>query len=284
MSLNDKKKLTYDLIFLALAKNCEHYLDYFFREIRNISNEYRIKLIIGENGSEDNTLNKIHNSFFDVDFVDTTFIEQYSNRIIRLAKARQEVLDHLKKKNFQSRYICVIDLDDVLKKTLIEKNLRIMIHILEENKNKYFGISSQSKPYYYDILNFLDEKNFNNNLKLMNNKSIFSYPERKKKIYNLQKNLSNLESFECTSSFNGMCVYFFDEFIKSNYFGLDSDGEIIPEHINLNKRLAKITKKKILVTNQASVNMPLEHKPIFSFFHFLFSKLKKYFLISLKIK
>jgi hypothetical protein len=159
-----------------------------------------------------------------------------------------------------------------------------MIHILEENKNKYFGISSQSKPYYYDILNFLDEKNFNNNLKLMDNKSIFSYPERKKKIYNLQKNLSNLESFECTSSFNGMCVYFFDEFIKSNYFGLDSDGEIIPEHINLNKRLAKITKKKILVTNQASVNMPLEHKPIFSFFHFLFSKLKKYFLISLKIK
>lgn len=284
MMLNDKQKLTYDIIFLGVAKNCEQYLDYFFQAIRNISDDFRVKLIIGENGSDDNTLNKIRNSFLNVDFVDTTFIEQYPNRIFRLAKARQEVLDYLRKKNFQSRYICVIDLDDVLKKTLIEKNLRIMIHILEENKNKYFGISSQSKPYYYDILNFLDEKNFNDNLKLMDNKSILSYPERKKKIYNLQKNLSNLESFECTSSFNGMCVYFFDEFIKSNYFGLDSDGEIIPEHINLNKRLAKITKKKILVTNQASVNMPLEHKPIFSFFHFLFSKLRKYFLISLKIK
>jgi len=282
--LNDKQKLTYDLIFLGVAKNCAEYLDYFFRAVRNISDDFRVKLIIGENGSDDNTLNKIRNSFLNVDFVDTTFIEQYPNRIFRLAKARQEVLDYLRKKNFQSRYICVIDFDDVLKKTLIEKNLKIMIHILEENKNKYFGISSQSRPYYYDILNFLDENNFNNNLKLMDNKSIFSYPERKKKIYNLQKNLSNLESFECTFSFNGMCLYFFDEFIKSNYFGLDLDGEIIPEHINLNKRLAKITKKKILVTNQAFVNMPLEHKPIFSFFHFLFSKLKKYFLISLKMK
>lgn len=282
--LNDKQKLTYDLIFLGVAKNCAEYLDYFFQAVRNISDDFRVKLIIGENGSDDNTLNKIRNSFLNVDFVDTSFIEQYPNRIFRLAKARQEVLDYLRKKNFQSRYICVIDFDDVLKKTLIEKNLKIIIHILEENKNKYFGISSQSRPYYYDILNFLDEKNFNNNLKLMDNKSIFSYPERKKKIYNLQKNLSNLESFECTSSFNGMCVYFFDEFIKSNYFGLDLDGKIIPEHINLNKILAKITKKKILVTNKAFVNMPLEHKPIFSFFHFLFSKLKKYFLISLKIK
>jgi hypothetical protein len=194
--LNDKKKLTYDLILIGVAKNCEEYLDFFFQAIRNISDDFRVKLIIGENGSDDNTLYKIHNSFLNVDLVDTTFIEQYPNRIFRLAKARQEVLDYLRKKNFQSRYICVIDLDDVLKKTLIEKNLRIMIRILEENKNKYFGISCQSKPYYYDILNFLDEKNFNNNLKLMDNKSIFSYPERKKKIYNLQKNLSNLESFE----------------------------------------------------------------------------------------
>jgi hypothetical protein len=278
MSLNEKKNLTYDLIFLALAKNCEHYLDYFFKNIKIASNNLNIKIIIGENGSSDYTFEKIHKSRLDIDFVDTTIIEKYYNRIFRLSKARQMLLEYIRHKNYHSKYICVIDLDDILENCLIYENLKKMITILEKNKNKYFAVSSQSKPYYYDILNFLSDCNFNNNIQeLMNSKNLFSFFTRKKQIYDIQKNLSKTISFECASSFNGMCIYFFDEFIRFNYFGLDINNKIIPEHINLNLNLLKFTKKKILVTNEAFVNMPNEHRPIFSFTSFIFIKIIKYF-------
>jgi hypothetical protein len=278
MTLNYKEKLSYDLVILSLAQNCEKYLDYFFKNINIASNNLNIKIIIGENGSSDYTFEKIHKSRLDIDFVDTTFVEKYYNRIFRLSKARQMLLEHIRHKNYHSKYICVIDLDDILENCFIYENLKKMITILEKNKNKYFAVSSQSKPYYYDILNFLSDGDFNNSIQeLMSSKNFFSFFNRKKKIYDIQKNLSKTTSFECTSSFNGMCIYFFDEFIRSNYFGLDINNKIIPEHINLNLNLSKFTKKKILVTNQAFVNMPNEHRPIFSFTNFMFIKIIKYF-------
>lgn len=278
MTQNYKEKLSYDLLILSLAQNCEKYLVNFFKDIKIASNNLNIKIIIGENGSSDYTFEVIHKSRLDIDFVDTTIVEQYHNRIFRLSKARQMLLEHVRHKNYHSKYICVIDLDDVLENCFIYENLKKMITILEKNKNKYFAVSSQSKPYYYDILNFLSEGDFNNSIQeLMSSKNFFSFFNRKKKIYDIQKNLSKTTSFECASSFNGMCIYFFDELIKFNYFGLDINNKIIPEHINLNLNLSKFTKKKILITNEAFVNMPNEHRPIFSFTNFMFIKIIKYF-------
>ena len=275
--------MTYDLVILGLTQNCEKYLDYFFKDIKLASNHLNIKIIIGENGSSDYTFEKIHKARLDIDFVDTTIVEQYRNRIFRLAKARQMLLDHIRHKNYQSKYICVMDLDDVLENCLIYENLKKLMTILEKNRNKYFAISTQSKPYYYDILSFLKDPDFNNNIQeIMTKKFFFSYFLRKSKIYDVQKSLSQINSFECASSFNGMCIYFFDEFIKSNYFDLDINKKIIPEHINLNLKLLKLTKKKILVTNEVYVNMPFEHKPISSFINFIIIKIIKYCLIFFK--
>jgi len=285
MFLNGKKNSKYDLIILSLAQNCEKYLDHFFENLKLASNDLKIKIIIGENGSIDYTFDKIHKSLLDIDFVDTTIVEQYDVRVFRLAKARQLLLDYLRQKNYQSKYIFVIDLDDVLENCFIYDNLKKMMTTLEVNKNKYFAVSTQSKPYYYDILNFAKDDYFKNDIQeLMDKKNLFSFFKRKSKIYDIQKKLSINNSFECASSFNGMCIYFFDEFIKSNYFSIDLNNKVIPEHLNLNLYLFKLTGKKVLVTNEALTNMPSEHIPVFNIFNFILIKTKKYFLIFIKKK
>ena len=89
---NSKDNL--DIVFLGLAQNCEKYLDNFFDLINKIKTKINLKVIIGENGSNDFTFEKIqqnikHNK--DILFVDTTFIEDYDDRIKRLALARQKL-------------------------------------------------------------------------------------------------------------------------------------------------------------------------------------------------
>ena len=65
-----------------------------------------------------------------------------------------------------------------------------------------------SSPYYYDILNFESDEFPNASIKkLQNNKSINSYKDRKKYIYDVQKKLSTNENFECISGFNGLCIF-----------------------------------------------------------------------------
>ena len=207
-----KQNLSYDLVFLGIAQNCQSYIKHFFTEAKKISKRYKTKLIIGENGSYDDTFYEIHqylnhNKTLNLDFVDTTFIEKYSNRIVRLSKARQKLMHHLKKENIQSKYVCVIDLDDILERTSVEENINKMILILENNKNQYFAVSAKSHPYYYDILNFESEEHLNIDiLKLMNNKNLSTYFKRKNKIYNMQKKITKYLNIASISSFNGMCL------------------------------------------------------------------------------
>ena len=291
MLLSDKKNSIYDIIFMGLGQNCQPYISFFFTELRKISQKYKTKLIIGENGSTDKTFSAIQKELLNQDrpldlyFIDTTFIEKYTNRVVRLSKARQKLLDHIKQNNFKAKYICVIDLDNVLDQSSIEENLKKMISLLEKNKNQYFAVSAKSFPYYYDILNFENEENFNQNiLELMDSKTVASYSDRKKKIYNLQKKLTKLGNIEAISSFNGMCLYFFNDYIKSSYYSLDSAGKIIPEHLNLNRIIEKNTGKKILVSKDIILKMPEEHKPLFNIFSFFVSKIYKYFYILKKNK
>ena len=284
MKVYIKQNAPYDLIFLGIAQNCVPHIGYFFAEAKKIAQKFKTKLIIGENGSIDNTFSEIQKELLsqdqplDIDFVDTTFIEKYSDRIVRLAKARQKLLDHTKKNNIQAKYICVIDLDNVLDKSLIEENIKKMILILEKNKNQYFGVSAKSTPYYYDILNFENQENKNIDiLELMNDKKISSYYKRRKKIYSLQDKLTRLGNIEAISSFNGMCLYFFNEYIKSTYYYSDLVEKIIPEHLNLNRIIARNTGKKILVSKDIILKMPAEHRPLFNIFIFFKVKIYKYF-------
>ena len=272
-----------DIIFLGLAQNCEKFLPRFFKTIDDISKNKKIKVFIGENDSNDLTFDVIQkkvlaNNIYQ--FIDTTFIEKFDDRIKRLALARQTLKDNISKLNIISKYICVLDLDDVINDEFNENLLNKLINNLELNKDKYFGISLSSKPYYYDILNFESEEFPNRNIKqLQNNKSIKSYKTRKKYIYNIQHLLSEKNNFECISGFNGLCIYAYGEYMKSNYY--EDSIDQTPEHLLFNRYLNKTLNKKIMVTDNF-FKMPDEHKPLNNIFQFLFEKVIKYMNIYLK--
>ena len=181
--MQENKEQELEIIFLGLAQNCQNFLNNFFSKIDQISKKKNIKVFIGENGSDDYTFDLIQkkistNSIYN--FVDTTHIEKYHDRIKRLAIARQTLKDKIDELNLNSKYVCVIDLDDVINESFSLNLMDKLIYLLNKNKDKYFGVSLNSRPYYYDILNFESEEFLNNNVKkIQNNKSIKSYKLRK---------------------------------------------------------------------------------------------------------
>tara|TARA_E500000178_G_C16575569_1_gene553696 strand:- start:119 stop:613 length:495 start_codon:yes stop_codon:yes gene_type:complete len=149
-----------------------------------------------------------------------------------------------------------------------------LIVLLDEKKDQYFGISVNSKPYYYDILNFESDEFPNRYMKkLQNNKSIKSYNDRRNFIYKVQHLLTKKKFFDCISGFNGLCIYRYEEYIKSDY--VENAKDQTPEHLFFNRYLNKTLDKKILVTNNF-FKMPDEHKPLNNIFQFVFEKFLKY--------
>ena len=269
-----------DIVFLGLAQNCEKHLPKFFEVINDISLKKNIKVFIGENGSNDYTFDVIQKNISlndKITFVDTTFIEQFSDRIKRLACARQKLKNYLVDTNINPKFVCVVDLDDVLNKNFNKDLIDNLSKILEKGNDKYFGISLNSEPYYYDILNFESNEFPNKKIKqLQNNKSLKSYNQRKKYIYNVQKSLTEKKFFDCISGFNGLCIYAYKDFIQSDY--LEKSDDPTPEHLYLNRKLNYKTGKKILVTENC-LQMPQEHKPLDNIFLFIMEKLFKYISI-----
>ena len=129
-------------------------------------------------------------------------------------------------------------------------------------------------------MNFESDEFPNEGVKqLQNNRSIKSYSGRKKFIYNVQKSLTKKKKFDCISGFNGLCLYFYNDFVKSDY--LEKNDDPSPEHLYLNRKLNSITGKKILVTDNM-LQMPVEHKPLDNIFFFIIEKLVKYIAIYFK--
>lgn len=272
-----------DIAFLGLAQNCEKHLPKFFNVINDISLKKNVKVFIGENGSNDYTFDVIQkNISFNnkITFIDTTFIEQFSDRIKRLALARQKLKNYLVDANINPKFVCVVDLDDVLNNNFNSDLINDLSIILEKNDDKYFAVSLSSKPYYYDILNFESDEFPNKGVKqLQNNRSIKSYSARKKYIYDVQKSLTKKTTFDCISGFNGLCMYIYKDFIQSDY--LEDNDDPTPEHLYLNRILCVKTGKKILVTENL-LRMPQEHKPLNNIFLFIVEKLYKYISIYFK--
>ena len=278
---SDTRKI--DIVFLGLAKKCEKFLPIFFSAINEITKKKNIRVFLGENGSEDLTFDLIQKNIVlndKINFIDTSFIEEFPDRIKRLSLARQKLKDHLFQANLNPKFVCVLDLDEVISKNFTIELINNLENILERHKDKYFAVSLKSKPFYYDILNFESDEFPNNDiLKIQNSKSIKSYYERKKFVYNVQNSLTKKAEFECISGFNGLCLYLYGDFIKSHYY--DDGLNIIPEHLHLNRIIHKSTGKKIFVSCNY-LKMPTEHKPINNIVFFLALKLSKYFLIFIK--
>jgi len=273
-----------NIVFLGLIQNSEKTLKYFLKFYNQIKKNYKnCYLIIGENGSKDNTLNllkdfkKVDKNFI---IVDTSFSEKYKYRMEKMSNLRQSVKDKVKSIKKKIDYVCWFDLDDVIHNSLslnkfYKSNLKLI------NNPNLFGISSSSKPYYYDVLSFRKNNFYTKNIYPISlEKNIFTgYKLRKKFIYDIQKKITYSQNLHTISSFNGMCIYHFKYFKLGSYIDkkrvIRSQVEHVTfnnEHVIFNKKINAKTKKYILIDNDFCMNLPYEHKPYNNFLGFCFGK------------
>jgi hypothetical protein len=266
----------FDYIFLSLAKNVEKTIPIFLDFINKISKNHRVLVCIGEDSSKDNTLeiiNKYKRKLNNLIIIKTDKINKINNRIQKIAAGRQILKDYIIKNKLYAKFVVITDLDDVLKNGLNIKSFKQALHILQINKNEIFGISAKSKPYYYDMLNLKIPNLYNFNIyKIQSEKNFDFYNKRKKYIYDYQVKISRMKDILTISSFNGFCIYFFNNYKNSNYISADKKN-ITPEHLYFNNNIHKNSKKFILMSNAIILNTPQEHMPYNYFFHFIFKKI-----------
>ena len=255
----------YDVIFLGLAKNVLSTINFFFSSVEDISKKnLNICVIIGENDSTDGSssyLKNYKNDKFDYVYLNTGFLKKYKNRIVRLGFGRQFLKDYIFKKNIFSKYISVVDLDDVIVDGIQTNQFINALNLLKINEDKLFGVSSKSSPYYYDLLPLIIENYYEFDVyKIQTKLSLNAFYERKKFIYDFQKKITKMRDVDTKSSHNGLTIYKYDDYFLGNYFVQESD--IRSEHINFNSEIYSKTQKKLRMTNSLVVNTPKEHMPL----------------------
>ena len=276
-------KKTYDIIFLSLAQDCASSLYLYFKFLKTFPKNLKKKIIIAENNSKDNTRDVILNYLKlndEITLVKTDFLNRVDERILRITKGRLFLQKYIIKNNLRSRFVCLIDLDDVLNKNMKFKDFNKILLELKNKEKILNGISVKSKPFYYDILAFKCDKFYLPNiLEMQRSKKIISaYSERKKYIYSLQRKINKEKKLKTISSFNGLCVYNFKDYIKGNYFLKDSNKKKVTlnEHMKFNISLHQKNGKYIMINDNFFLSTPKEHLPANSFFEFWNIKINNY--------
>ena len=278
---------TKSIVFLGLTKNSAKTLSYFLNFFQKIKKEYKnCYLIIGENDSTDDTkkiLNKLSKKDDNFFLVDTSFAKKFKFRLEKMANLRESLKIEIRKIKKKIDYVCWFDLDDVLENSLNVKKFVESNKKLEADK-KLFGLSSNSKPYYYDILSFRKKNFFTKNIYIISlNKNLISgFSLRKKFIYDIQKKIMKTKDIYTISSFNGMCIYYYKYFKLSSYLEKKKIMRSQVEHVTFNKKIHNKTKKMILLDKNFVLNLPKEHRPYDNLISFCFGKLIFYFLKLLK--
>ena len=280
--MNISEEKTYDIIFLGLAKNVFGTIRSFFKSCEETSKKgFKICIIIGENGSQDNTREFLKNyksdnlSFF---FIETDFLDVHKNRILRLTHGREYLKRFIIENKIISKYVSVIDLDTVIARGFNVDEYIESIKILEKDKQNLFAVSSKSQPYYYDMLPLIIKDYFEYDVYKIQTtfNPLYFYENRKKYIYRFQKKITNMRDVLTLSSHNGLTTYMYKYYINGTY--ISSNKNIIKsEHINFNLSLHNKTNKFILMTNKINLLTPPEHMPL-KLIEFVKRTLTKYLL------
>ncbi len=257
-----------DIVFLALARNCAQYLPAFFTFLERLSSEgVTVAAVVGENGSTDGTRDLLHSAqqrLPSLSYIDTSFIEQIPRelRTRRLGEAREFLAKYASARFRNARFICVVDVDNVLLK-MPPTDVFLSSADRLSKRNDIFGVSAMSFPYYYDLAalrcrGFFDE----NVLPLIakekrNLRNYYSFMQDN--IYQTQRNFT-LSNFRlCESAFNGLCIYRPSDYFLGTY--VDNSAPDVCEHVILNERIHAATGRKIFVDDSLVVSMPQEHGP-----------------------
>lgn len=253
--MTQQKKI--DVAFLGLARNCEAQLMEFFNHVESLKSAgLTAVVIIGEDGSTDLTRSVIAAQQEDVILVDTSTIGSVS-RLEKMARARELVLKKYSS-HHNAELVCVIDLDGDFYKAIGNETLsRIREKLLDRS---WFAVSASSKP-YYDLLAFESPEFSFAQLKSVeewSKSSLFHHLIfRYRFIHRMQHKLAKRDIFDCTSAFNGICVYRGSDYATASYIPKDLD-QWICEHVTINRTLSRES-GRVYVDKDFLVGAPREH-------------------------
>jgi glycosyltransferase involved in cell wall biosynthesis len=257
-----------EMIFLALARNCAPYLPAYFSFLERLSSDgITVASLVGENGSTDETLSILKSAEQKLPYltyVDTSFIEQIapSSRTRRLAEGRAALAKKAEALFPNAKYICVIDVDNVLEKMPSPTSFMASAGKVYERQD-IFGVSAMSAPFYYDLAALRCRAIFNDNviplIKEKQQNPVGYYRFMQDRVYRVQHEFTSSKHRLCESAFNGLCIYKPSDYYQGSY--VDESAIDVCEHVILNEGIHRSTGRKILVDDSLVLAMPQEHGP-----------------------
>lgn len=268
--------MAFDFVFLSLARNCAPTIPRFLELLDALQAEgLAATAIIGENGSSDGTgaLLKDAERSGRIMLVPTDFMAAEPERLRRMALGRERLRTTLLDSGIQARFVCVLDLDNVL--TQPPSVAALLSAAAKLERADVFAVSATSRPHYYDLLAFQDEgRSFDTLLDELSAKrgNIFGYyGVFRRRIYPHQRALTSDGEITCASAFNGLCLYEAATYGAGSYL---QDGPRTCEHIVFNRRLAAATGTRMLIDPGLVLATPDDHRAE-SFAPFAWRRLKK---------
>lgn len=253
-----------DIVFLALARNCARTLPGFMKFAETLkSRGLRCEVLVGENGSRDATRQMLRDleARGYLRFLNTAFMANIPGRYERLARGREFLKNALAEGGLKPSTVCVVDVDSAMSAPPPASNFLTALKMLDERA--YFAIGATSRPLFYDLLSYEDDTQSFAWLSeavveaKQHPLSYFRYVDDE--VYRRLPKFTRDEAVECISSFNGLCLYRFEDYEKSSYV---AEGDVrFCEHIIFNRRLAAITGKRMVISPLLTLATPPEHMP-----------------------
>lgn len=250
-----------DFVFLALAKDCAGTIPRFLELLATLRrNGISVTAFVGENGSSDGTQALLQRAQMlgGITLVPTPFMADEPQRLRRMALGRERLKHELDASGIQARFVCVIDIDNVIVQP--PSPAALLAAAAKLDRPGAFGVSASSRPHYYDLLAFEDEhRSFTTLLDdLARSRSdIFQYHRFfRSRIYPHQRALTSDREITCVSTFNGLCLY------RAEIYRLGTYVDAAPglcEHLVFNRHLAALTGGTMLIDPSLMLRTPADH-------------------------
>lgn len=256
---------TYDVVFLALARDCASTIPGVVLGLEELRKSgLRTCLLVGENGSRDNSRELLENAVDSdglVHLVDTTFMTEARGRLERMAIGRQFLADQVKKLPGSVRTICVLDMDEPFLESLDIALFRASLSRLDSD-DAIFALAATSRPSYYDLLAFEDETRsfteLDKRIERLQRNPVAYYRLFRDFIYPEQQRLTTASDIVCLSAFNGMCLYKADMYLQGSYLP-SASGPWVCEHVTFNRSIAAASGRLMLIHGTLVLPQPSEH-------------------------
>lgn len=245
------------LVICGTARNVADHINDSIESFLNAFQDFKeVKIVICESFSTDTTLNelvKIEKSLPNFTyFVDKSISLSENRRTVRIASARNQLLQHIRENLSDFDYVAMVDLDGV-NRDLRDKQIRSVFEI------DFWDAAFANQPLrYYDIWALRAEgwnegdcwKEYQNLLKTMPSKKAHRIAVTSK-----MKSISEKSQPICVeSAFGGLGIYRTAVFLEGFYSGMDDDGNEICEHVHFHETLTKKGYRLFIMPSLVNLN------------------------------